>query len=280
MKKLLLVDGHNLLFQMFYGMPARIVNAQGKAIHGTLGFIGALLKIIRRVSPTHTLVLFDGEHANPRTALDAEYKSNRPDYSAMEKEETPFSQLPDVYAALDFLHIAHAETTDCETDDMIASYVFEYEQDAEIVISSFDNDFFQLISPRVTVLRYRGDATQLITPEVIQSKFGISPAQYADFKSLTGGNADNIRGADKIGPKTAAQLLNRFGSLDGILAHADEIVKPSVRESLHRNAERLRLNQQLVTLCARAERPFAPDALDCKIDGITTTDVLRGIGLR
>jgi len=137
-----------------------------------------------------------------------------------------------------------------------------------------------LISPRVTVLRYRGDATQLITPEVIQSKFGISPAQYADFKSLTGDNADNIRGADKIGPKTAAQLLNSFGSLDGILAHADEIAKPSVRESIHRNAERLRLNQQLVTLCSGAERPFALDALDCQIDGITTTDVLRGIGLR
>ncbi|MCH5255604.1 MAG: flap endonuclease, partial [Lachnospiraceae bacterium] len=67
MKKLLLVDGSNLLFQMFFGMPARIVNEQGKAIQGTLGFVGALLKIIRRISPTHIAVLFDGEHENDRS---------------------------------------------------------------------------------------------------------------------------------------------------------------------------------------------------------------------
>ena len=67
MDKLLIVDGHNLLFQMFYGMPSRIINGQGKAINGVLGFVGALLKIIKIVSPTHIIVLFDGEHENSRT---------------------------------------------------------------------------------------------------------------------------------------------------------------------------------------------------------------------
>ena len=107
-KILLLVDGSNLLFQMFFGMPARIVNAQGKAIQGTLGFVGALLKIIRRVKPTHVAVLFDGESHNPRTDVDAEYKVNREDYSVVPEEENPFSQLPDIYAALDFLGLCHA----------------------------------------------------------------------------------------------------------------------------------------------------------------------------
>ena len=91
MKKLLLVDGSNLLFQMFFGMPARIANEQGKAIQGTLGFVGALLKIIRMVEPTHVAVLFDGETHNPRTDLDAGYKANREDYSEVEEEENPFS---------------------------------------------------------------------------------------------------------------------------------------------------------------------------------------------
>ena len=99
--RLLIVDGSNLLFQMFYGMPTRIVNSQGKPIHGTLGFIGALLKIIRRIEPTHLAVLFDGEHENVRAAIQPAYKANRTDYSKMPEEETPFSQLPDIYAALD-----------------------------------------------------------------------------------------------------------------------------------------------------------------------------------
>ena len=70
MQKLLIVDGSNLLFQMFYGMPARIVGKSGRPVHGTIGFVGALMKIIRMVRPTHAVVLFDGEHENPRAALD------------------------------------------------------------------------------------------------------------------------------------------------------------------------------------------------------------------
>ena len=96
MDKLLLIDGSNLFFQMFFGMPARIVNHQGKAIQGTLGFVGAMLKIVRMVEPTHMLVIFDGEHENPRCEIDSDYKANRPDYSTVSEEDNPFSQLPDV----------------------------------------------------------------------------------------------------------------------------------------------------------------------------------------
>ncbi len=122
MNRLLIVDGSNLLFQMFFGMPARIVNEQGKAIQGTLGFVGALLKIIRKTEPTHIAVFFDGEHENIRSVLDADYKANRFDYSETPEENNPFSQLPDVYAALDYLGIKRAETCSCETDDWIAGY--------------------------------------------------------------------------------------------------------------------------------------------------------------
>ena len=107
MEKLLIIDGSNLLFQMFFGMPARIVNNQGKAIQGTLGFVGAMLKIIRKVEPSHMFVVFDGEHENERCDLDSEYKANRIDYSTVGEEENPFSQLQDVYNALDYLGIKH-----------------------------------------------------------------------------------------------------------------------------------------------------------------------------
>lgn len=234
--RLLLVDGNNLLFQMFFGMPARIVNEQGKAIQGTLGFVGALLKIIRRVEPTHIAVLFDGEHENDRVSLDEAYKANRMDYSEVPEEE--------------------------------------------IVISSFDSDFFQLITDKVSVLRYRGEKTTICTSESLREKFGIAPGQYADFKSLTGDTADNIKGAEKVGAKTAAMLLNEFGTLENLLANAEGIKKSAVRESIARNAERLLTNYKLIKLGNTASLPFDMCELEFSDAGITTSEVLKGIGLK
>ena len=221
MNRLLIIDGSNLFFQMFFGMPARIVNENGRAIQGTLGFVGALLKIIRKVEPTHMIAVFDGEHENNRCTINPDYKANRIDYSTVKESENPFSQLPDVYAALDYLAIRHIETTNCEADDLIASYALSLAQYTEIIITSFDSDFFQLITDRVSILRYRGKKTIICTPEYIIDKFGITPNQYADFKSLTGDTSDNIRGAEKVGVKTAASLLNEFGTLENILANAE-----------------------------------------------------------
>ena len=280
MNRLLLVDGSNLLFQMFYGMPARIVNAQGKAIQGTLGFTGALLKIIRMTQPTHMAVLFDGEHPSERALLDSDYKSDRPDHSQMPEEDTPFSQLADVYAALRLLRIPHAETTVCETDDWMAGYALRFGKDMEIVIASFDSDFFQLISPQVSVLRYRGKQSTLCTPEWLKEHFGILPDQYAAFKSLTGDSADHIRGVKHIGPKTAALLLNEFGTLDNLLANAAQIRRPSIREAISQNADRIRRNFTLIQLNGDSPLPFSLSELAYADSGLNTTQVLKGIGLK
>ena len=280
MDKLLLVDGSNLLFQMFYGMPARILNGQGKPIQGTLGFVGALLKIIRRIEPTHVAVLFDGECHNDRTDIDENYKANREDFSQMAEEDTPFSQMPDVYRALDYMGICHRETTDCETDDWVASYCRKYGQTTQIVIASQDSDFFQLITDQVNVLRYRGEKSLVCDKNYIEEKLGIAPEWYADFKSLTGDTADNIKGADKVGPKTAAQLVREFGSLEQILDGAEQITKPSVRVSILANRERLRKNYKLIYLTGEAELPFPIEELSYRYDGITTTQVLTAIGVR
>lgn len=280
MNRLLIIDGSNLLFQMFFGMPARIVNQDGKAIQGTLGFVGALLKIIRMVNPTHVAIIFDGQHENDRASLDADYKANRMDYGEVPEEENPFSQLADVYTALDYLSIKHMETTDCETDDMIASYALSYGKEMEVVISSFDSDFFQLISDKVSVLRYRGEKTIICTPQYMMEKFGIIPSQYADFKSLTGDAADNIKGAEKVGAKTAAALVNEFGTLENIIENAENIKKPSIRESIIKNADRLRINYQLIKLENRVQLPFEMKELEYEDTGITTMEVLKSIGLK
>ncbi len=280
MEKLLLVDGSNLLFQMFYGMPARITGPGGKAIQGTLGFVGALLKVIRRLQPTHVAVLFDGEAENPRRQLDADYKANRPDYSQMPEEDTPFSQLPDIYAALDYLGICHRETRDCEADDWIAGYARCYGGDREVVILSQDSDFFQLITHRVSVYRYRGDRSVLCDPAYLEEKLGISPAQYAAFKSLTGDTADNIAGVPGIGPKTAAALLGEYGDLENLLRQADTIRKPTVRSAVQSNAQRLCKNHALIVLRGTEALPFPLEVLAFSDPGCTTTQVLTAIGLR
>ena len=133
---------------------------------------------------------------------------------------------------------------------------------------------------RVSVFRYRGKDSVLWTPDSFREKFGITPAQYADFKSLTGDGADNIRGAEGIGPKTAASLLNRFGTLENLLLHAEEIRKPSVRESVLRNAQRLRTNYRIIKLDGGSPLPFPLEELEYEPADMTTNHVLKGIGLR
>jgi len=280
MEKLLIVDGHNLLFQMFFGMPSRIINKDGKAIQGTLGFVGALIKIIKMTEPTHIIVLFDAEQENDRAQLDAQYKANRADYSAIPDEQNPFSQLPDIYEALDFLAIKHTEVVGAEADDAISSYVSAYSGQMNIVISSFDSDFFQLINENTSILRYRGIKTILCDSRYVLDRYGVLPTQYPDFKSLTGDTSDNIRGAEKIGPKTAAQLIGQFGSLTQIIENAESISKPSIRASVLQNAERLALNYQLIKLDTHAAMPFELAQSRYKYSGISTTEVLKGIGLQ
>ena len=278
--KLFIVDGSNLLFQMFCGMPSRIIGKDGQAIHGVLGFVGALIKMMRLTGPTHAAVLFDSEHDNPRAAISAEYKANRPDYTGVPDENNPFTQLPYIYAALDCMGIVHTEIADVEGDDVIAAYALTYGGGARIVIASFDSDFFQLINENVSVLRYRGDKTVLCGVEYLQDRFGILPAQYADFKALTGDASDNIRGAGGIGPKTAAALLKQFGSLWEILGRADEIARPFVREVVRRSAGRLENNYRLIKLDDSAGLPFTLEVMKYTYDGITTNEVLERIGVK
>lgn len=279
MEKMLIVDGMNLLFQMFYGMPSRIMNREGRPIHGTIGFVGALLKIVRMVRPQYICVVFDGETHNPRKDLNDSYKANRPDYSQIPEEEVPFSQLPDIYAALDNLGICHRETTDCEADDWIAGYVRRFQDSFEITVVSYDSDFFQLIGETVDILRYRGDCSVRCDQSWLWEKYGIRPDQYAAFKSLTGDTADNIRGVERVGPKTAAWLLQTYDTLEGIIENASSISKPSIRKSVEEGLGRVRKNYDLICLSGCCCLPFAPQEMEWHYEGQTTTQVLRAVGL-
>ena len=130
------------------------------------------------------------------------------------------------------------------------------------------------------MFRYRSDKSIVYNESLFYEKFGILPEQYADFKSLTGDSADNIKGAEKIGPKTAAGLLNSFIDLEGVILNADKIAKPSVKKSVKESTERLRLNYKLIKLEGGAELPFKMNELLYTDSKITTNEVLSGIGLK
>ncbi len=276
MNKLLLVDGSNLLFQMFYGMPSRILNHKGKPIWGILGFIGALLKMINHIQPTHILVLFDGEHENTRTELYPEYKANRIDYSAIPEEETPFFQLNDIYRALSYLNIKFKEITDNETDDYIASYVAKYEKQITIVIASWDSDYFSLISKNVSILRYRGKKSYLCDIPYLQNKLGIVPKQYSFYKALVGDASDHIKGIHKIGPISAARIVNSYSSVEELYLNLENDPQ---KQLLQNQKEKLLLNQKLIEFQNTLLVPYELDELYYKNKEIRTIEVLKAISV-
>ena len=281
MKKLFLVDGSNLLFQMFYGMPARITAPDGHPVQGTVGFVGALLKMLRAVQPTHAAVFFDGERTWQRKEQLAEYKANRPDYSGVPFWQTPFSQLADIRAALDKLGIAHAETTCCEADDWFAAYARSMGEDTQLVISSWDSDLFQLVSERVSLLRYRGKATQLYKAEDVLQRFGVQPSQFAAYKALVGDSADNIRGVRGIGPKTAARLLAQHGDLAALLhaAARAEVAPPRLAESILQSKQQLLAAYGAIALAGDVPLPFSLQQMQYAESGCTASGLLREMGL-
>lgn len=278
-KKLLLVDGHNLLFQMFFGMPSRIVGRDGRAVEGVVGFIGALGKIIRMTSPTHVAVIFDSETHNPRCDALPEYKANRPDYSEVPEDENPFTQLPYIYAALDAVGICHTEAVGCECDDIIAAYALSRPEDTEVVISSYDSDYFQLITDDVTVLRYKGDASTVCDKDYIIAKFATRPETYADCKALFGDSADNIKGLFGIGPKTAAKIISTYGPLEKILEDTSVILEEKHRTLIECNRETLKRNLALIRLDAHAPLPFTVDELKFSGCEKRTMEILGEIGV-
>ena len=279
MKRLLLIDGMNLHFQMFFGMPNKFRNENGIGIWGVIGFVGALNKLINMTEPTHIAIIFDGEGHNPRCDILEDYKANRPDYSELTEEENPFIQLPLVYKAIESMGISFCEVHGCECDDVIATYAKRFSEDFQVVISSFDSDYFQLISDNVRVLRYRGLSSIICDKEYVINRYVISPEYYADWKSMVGDTADNIKGIKGVGPKTATKLINSHGTLAEMLADISYVEPEKLRKKVKESSEILLRNYSLIKLDDTGILPFEIDELEYISDRIKTMDVLRKIDL-
>lgn len=205
MKKILLVDGHNLLFKMFFGMPFPFYNDNNVNITGTVGFVGTIVKMIKYLKADECLVVFDGEGSR-NVRNDKDYKANRQtDYGNLSDEENPFTQLRFIKAVLDYLNIKWIETDGIECDDYIAIISKKY--NGEVFISSTDTDFYQLVNDRVKIIKFRGKNTIFVDEKFIYEKFSILPSDFALYKAILGDSADNIKGIFKAGPKTAVNII-------------------------------------------------------------------------
>lgn len=248
---ILIIDGNNLMFQMFYGMPERIYSKSGRTIHTTIGFISYLLKQISLTNATHVAVVFDEDGSEERKELYSDYKANREDdWSSLPEEEIPFAEEDQIFKCLEYLEIKTIRSKGMEADDVIASIAILFEKVSKVTISSFDSDFFQLITENTSVLRYRGKASVLWDKAYFESKMGFSPEKYALFKAMTGDSADNIVGVKGIGTKRGAEIVNAIASI----ADAESsTLKPQYKKALLESKEIIERNIQLIKLKYRPE---------------------------
>ena len=273
MGPLLVIDGNNLLFQMFYGLPAPVYSKSGKSIHATIGFVSFVLKQVRLLGAEGVCVVFDSDTSAERHEILPEYKANRPDWNEKEESEIPFSEEENIVKCLRYLGIEPVYSVGMEADDVIATVAKRYSSERDVIISSFDSDFFQLIDDHVSVLRYRGKASVLWDKAYFREKYGFSPEHYALWKSVVGDKSDNIPGVPGIGEKRGSVLMREYA---GTGALKGECLTERLRKSLSDNMETVERNLKLIRLSERREVTFSdPEfAFDHEKMALTNSQVL------
>jgi DNA polymerase-1 len=251
-QRLLLVDGHAYAYRAFHAI--RSLNApDGSPTNAIFGFIKMLQKMQATLKPSHLLVTWDGGLAEERlTALPA-YKANRPS-----TPEALAAQLPQLEDWLDAAGLPQWMQEGTEADDWIGTYARRAEQQGwNVIIASSDKDFLQLINDRIGMFNPNDKSEKIWSPADVVAKTGVEPAQIVDWLALVGDAVDNIPGVPSVGPKTAADLLKRFGTVDALYARVAEIKSEHQRNALLGAADAVRRNQLIVRL--KCDLPDGPE---------------------
>lgn len=233
-----LVDGSGYIFRAFHALPP-LTRPDGTPIGAVLGFTNMLIKLLKEQNPDYLVVIFDAGRENFRNQIYPAYKANR--------EETPPELIPQfslIRQACDAFDVPYIEKEGYEADDLIATYA--HSQPGEVTIVSSDKDLMQLVGGSVRMLD--PIKNRLIGVEEVKEKFGVPPEQVVDVQALAGDPTDNVPGIPGIGIKTAAELIQIYGTLENLLAHAGEIKQPKRRESLLTHADNARISKELVKL--------------------------------
>ena len=254
MAKWLLLDGYNLAFRAFYGMP-ELTRSDGFPTGALHGWIKTIWRLQDEEKPDGSLVFFDLGGSQDRLALHPEYKAHR-----AEMPEPLAKQVPAIKAMTRALGLVGIELDGVESDDLLASQARALANAGhDVLIVSADKDFAQCVDERVKMLLPPPTANPKLGWRVMDvagvgEKFGVPPTKIAEYLALIGDTADNIKGINGVGPKTAVKWFGEFGSLEGIIAHAGELKPERFREVVAASAETLRRNLKLTTL--RTESPL------------------------
>ena len=259
---LLLLDGYSLAFRAFYALPEDLATTDGTHTNAVYGFTAMLIKLLQEQRPDYIACCLDMSAPLERTAEYADYKSNR-----SSAPDTFSSQVPLIREVLGVMKIPIYELPGHEADDLIA-YLAKHtcEEGVDVKIVTGDRDFFQIVDKRIHVLYNRRGITDIVEmdPKAVLERYGVPPEKYIDLKALDGDPSDNLPGVPGVGTKTAAKLVQKYGSAEEAVAHASEQT-PKLAENLAAHAEQVAINKKLSRL---VEVPLEGVALeDLKMGG-------------
>jgi len=280
-KTVFLVDGHALVYRAFYAMISRpLRTSHGENTSAPWGVTQFLRKVISERRPDYLGFIFDaGGDETFRHEIYEDYKATREklDETLQEDFDTAMRRIRQI---LEAFHVPIIELPGYEADDVIGTLASQVaDRGLQAVIVSGDKDFYQLIGPGVALLNPGRGGPAAVEEELVDEanaaeRLGVAPEHVIDYLALVGDSSDNIPGVRGIGPKTAVQLIERFGGLEEILAHVDDVSQKRPREALKRHAAEARLSQQLVTI--RTDLPIDLD-LEALLAGEPNRERLRDL---
>ncbi len=221
-KQLILVDGSGYIFRAFHALPP-MNTSHGLPTQAVYGFIRMLLKLLKDVRPSHIAIVFDSPKRTFRDDLFADYKANR-----AEAPNDLVVQIPYIHRAVEAFRIKSLMLDGFEADDVIGTLAKRAaKEDFIVTLITADKDFMQLVGPHVTLWDTMRD--RRVGAREVRERFGVEPAALVDIQALTGDTIDNIKGVPGVGEKTAAALVQKFGSVKGIYENLDHIEEAGVR---------------------------------------------------
>lgn len=249
-QKLFLIDASGLIYRSYFAIR-NMTNDQGESTNALFGFVRSTLKLIEELKPDLLVSVFDGpKNAAKRLEIYPQYKAHR--------QAMPPDLLYQIEWAKEFCALYGISTLSVpgvEADDTIGSIaVWAAEKGQDVIICSTDKDLCQLVNDKIVLLDIYKE-NLIINREKVIEKFGVPPEKVVDFLSLTGDSSDNVPGVPGIGPKSAADLLNQFGSLDALLSKIEEIPGKKKQELFSKHSEDALLSRRLVTLDLSVEYP-------------------------
>ncbi|HET6997612.1 MAG TPA: 5'-3' exonuclease [Solirubrobacterales bacterium] len=273
-RPLLAVDTPSMLFRAFYALPDSIVGPDGKPVNALLGTANLILKEVELHQPRAIVLCFGPDAASYRTEL-------YPAYHAEREAAMPDDLAPQFVAAKDFFEAfgwTVATSDDLEADDLLGTYAErEAEAGGHALLLTGDRDMYQCAGDGVTVLYVRtgGKGAEEVGPDQVRERYGIGPELVPDFIALRGDPSDGLPGAKGVGPKTAAELLRKHGSLEGVLDNAIREQRPKLRGALIEARDDLLAFKDIATLRdAGVQRPK-----DAPTDWSSAAEAARAKGM-